>query len=541
MTQTIPCFDTLPVPDDKSILVVPLGGTERVGMNATLIGHAGKWIMIDAGATFAGADNEEAAVFGEHFGGKIQQIIPDMRAIRSIVPRLAGIVITHAHEDHIGALSTMFAYSEAWSTLCKVPLYAGAYARGVIRRKLEEVGIKPRIGQLKGRQPIRIGPFKITPIGITHSAPETFMLAITTPIGTVMFGSDYKLDREPILGRATDTDSLAGFGSRGVLAALLDSTGANYSGRSNSEGEVSRNIAEIMLNHPGRVIVSTFASNLARVAGLVRAADQTGRKIAAAGRTIFNNVETAVDVQLADPRSFAFTESWAAARMDPRDVAYVCTGTQAEQGSALRRAVEDLERDGRTTKGIQIEKGDLVIHSARTIPGNEKTVQAMFDTLRRLGVHVLDPETAKQPIHASGHGKRSEIEDMYRMLKPRFAIPVHGHAELTSAHNDIARSAKSVVAATTPGEGEILRIDGASMSVVGRISIGQLALLSIGDRNSGETRLLPWHNAPRIDMRRGSEPAPEPRNRQEPRFRPQKQVETGPKEPALANVGFLVR
>lgn len=506
------------------MLIVPLGGTDRVGMNCTLVGHAGKWIMIDAGATFAGSDDDSAAAFGDYFGGEVQQIVPDFRTIRGIMQRLTGIVITHAHEDHIGAIPALNAFKQAWPGLENVPIHASGYACGVIRRKLLEQGVTPRINRLHARKMQRIGPFEIMPINVTHSAPETFMLAIRTAVGTIVFGSDSKLDPTPVLGRPTDMQALTALGDHGVLAYLGDSTNATREGRSTSESTVARNIASIMQRHRGRVVVSTFASNLARIVGVIKAADQSGRMIAGAGRTIFNNIETALESRLLTKSDrIDLVEPWAVQAQKRHRQAFVCTGTQAEQGSALHRAVEELERGQRSGR-IVLEPGDLVIHSARTIPGNEETVKAMFDTMRKHGVEVMDPDNAPLEIHASGHGKRGEIEDFYAAIRPRFAIPVHGHGELTDAHADIARSMKGVQAVSTPHEGEIMRLTPNGMSIVGRIDAGSLAVISQDGRNSGKSRLVGWRSADDIDMLHSNPP----RQYEESRRRNRPQEATAP-------------
>ena len=484
--------------------------------------------MIDAGATFAGSDDDGAAAFGEYFGGEIQQIIPDFRAITNIKSRLLGIIITHSHEDHIGAIPSLHAFSKAWPGIADTPMYAGGYTCGIIRRKLLEQGVTPRMNRLESRTAQRIGPFEIMPIDVTHSAPETFMLAIRTPVGIIIFGSDAKLDPAPVLGRTTDIQALEVLGNHGVLAYFGDSTNANRSGRSTSETEVTDNLSTIMRQHRGRVIVSTFASNLARVMGVIKAADRSGRMIAAAGRTIFNNLETAIDVKMIQRSDVdAIVDAWVVNGQQPHRAAFVCTGTQAEQGSALRRAVEDLEMNQTNRRGILIEPGDMVIHSARTIPGNEATVKAMFDTLRHHQVTVLDPDSARCDIHASGHGKRDEIEDMYRMIKPRFAIPIHGHSELTDAHADIARSMAGVEKVGTPLEGEILQISSSNMEIIGRIDVGSLARVSQNGRNSGESRLVPWNSRHNINMHHSNPP----RQFQEPRKR---MLATSSSTPAMA-------
>jgi Predicted hydrolase of the metallo-beta-lactamase superfamily len=499
-----------PVPGTDSMIVIPLGGTERVGMNATLIGYDGRWLLIDAGATFPGADSDRAVEVGELHEGEVDQIVPDLRRLAPIADRLDGIVVTHAHEDHIGALPALYGFAEAWPRLSRVPLYAGAYARGIIRRKLEEVGGKPMINTIAARKPVKIGPFEVTPVRVTHSAPETFMLAVKTPAATIVFGSDTKLDPNPVLGRATDTHELIRLGREGVDAYFGDSTNAAREGRSHSELEVAQGLEALMRRHPGRVVVSTFASNLARVAAIAQAARGTERRLGAFGRTILNNIETALEVQVLAKRQIELVDARHLAQCKPKHAAIVCTGTQAEQGSALMRAVEDLElrRQGR---GLQLSPGDLVVHSARVIPGNEATVAAMFDTMRSHGITVVEAGKSDAIVHASGHGPRAELAEMYRMLRPTFAVPVHGHRELIEAHIDLARGMKGVRKAVSPLEGDILRVSKDDVRIVGRIGVGQLAVLSLGGRSSGETKLVAWDNADAISLRMRRQDTRQPR------------------------------
>lgn len=493
-----PYEQNFPTPDSRSITVIPLGGTDRVGMNATLVGYAGRWIMIDAGATFPGADRDPADL---EQGTSVEQIIPDFRAIRSIFKKLDAIVITHAHEDHIGALTGLYAFGKAWPELTRVPIYAGEYAKGIIRRKLEGIAT-PRIVSMRQRVVMRLGGLEVAPIRVTHSAPETYMLAVSSPVGTIVFGSDIKLDERPVLGQPTDTRSLINLGRSGVLAFLGDSTNAAREGRASSEADVVAGITDVMRRHKGRVIVSTFASNLARIAGVAEAARLSGRSIGACGRTILANLDIAQSINMLSSKDLGIEDIRYINAREARGGAVVCTGTQAESGAALMRALEDLESGRRPDRGMRLEPGDLVIHSARAIPGNEASIEAMFDGLRSNGVEVLRAGDTSDKIHASGHAHRADLAEFYRMLRPRFAIPVHGDRDLIAAHTDLALGMKGVEAALSPQEGQVLRIDQTGAAIVGRIKVGQLAVLAVDGKFSGDMKVIPWDGAPAIDLQK---------------------------------------
>ncbi len=497
----------VPVPGEDSFLVVPLGGTDRVGMNATLVGYGGSWLLVDVGATFAGSDDDRSAELAEAHGGVLEQIIPDFRAVARNFSRFVGIVLTHAHEDHVGGIPALFRFKQAWTPLTRLPIYATRYTQGIVRAKVEETGEKAVLKELRQRSWNRIGPFEVKPVRVTHSAPETCALAIRTPAGTIVLASDLKLDPEPVLGPRTDVEGLEMLGDAGVLAFLGDSTNAANAGRAASEGEVMRGLTEVMRAHRGRVVVSTFASNLARIVAVQNAAKASGRVLAGTGRSILRNVEIGQGAGVLSERDVALMDPRTLGSLAPGRAAMVCTGTQAEQGSGLSRMAADLET-GRRPRGLALGAGDLLVHSARIIPGNEATVGAMFDTFRSHGVSVLEAGGDGPVIHASGHAKRDELADLYRMLRPRFAVPVHGHRGLIDAHLDLAASVRGVKAAISPREGEILRIAQDGVSVVGKLRVGQLATIAVGGRNAGETKLVPWDNAKEIGLSKLHAPQP---------------------------------
>ncbi len=498
---------SIPVPDADSILVVPLGGTDRVGMNFTAYGTNGRWVLVDMGATFPGADDDQAADFAEEHEAEVDQIIPDPRSFQEILRRLDAIVLTHAHEDHIGAIAPLLAFSAAWPKLATVPIYGTPYTLGIVKNKLREIGRSHPLRTIYPKRTSRIGQFEITPIRVTHSAPETMALSIAARPGRIVHASDFKLDEDPVLGGRTDYTSLQRIGDHGVLAFMGDSTNAHLEGKARTEGEVLAGLTSIMQQHKGRVVVSTFASNLARIEGIRLAAKRSGRHLAASGLSISRNIENAKATGVLSQTLSPFLDGRRLPRgIAPDRLAMVCTGTQAEERSALRRMADDLELGRRTPHGaMRLEEGDMVIHSARAIPGNEATIGAMFDVLRSHGVIVIDAESG-YPIHASGHGRRGDLADMYRMLQPRFALPIHGTRTLVGAHADLAASMKSVEGVATPSEGEILRISRSGITCVGRMEISLVAVMRGIGASAGKEKLAPWPAGREPVLVRNAEP-----------------------------------
>lgn len=488
----------IPTPDFDSILVLPIGGTNQVGSNMTLVGHAGRWILVDAGATFAAADNSEAAEFAIAHGGTMGPIIPDLSVIRDIIPKLDGIVLTHAHEDHIGSLGLIHRFKSYWPGIDKVRIYATSYTATIVRNRLREIGANARVVTVPFTRKQVVGRFAVEWVQVTHSAPQTTALAISCGVGTCIVASDFKLDSRPMLGEQTNTSRLERLGREGVLALLADSTNAHRAGRSTSEHEVHRSLRTIMGSFPGRIFVSTFASNLARLESARQAASLTGRKLTLAGGSLHRNSGVAEKLGLIKPTN-GHSSPRAIAEMPRRRVTYLCTGSQAEPNSALARMATNLETGLQRRNDPAISRGDLIVHSARVIPGNEGAVKDLFNVFERNGIYVLraDDPIHDLKVHASGHGHSEELADLYRMTRPRYAVPIHGDRTLISAHVDLARSAPSVRDVQSPEEGQILRITPDGISIIGAIETGALASIRIGGSDDN-VKLKRWksHLAP---------------------------------------------
>lgn len=398
--------------DDLAFL--PLGGTGEIGMNFNLYGHAGAWLAVDCGIGFGGAAHPEVDV-----------MMPDPGFIAERRDRIAGLVITHAHEDHLGAVAWL------WPQL-KCPVYATPFAAAVLRRKLGEVQLADKV-KLTVIQPgarFTVKPFDLQFIPVAHSIPEAQALAIRTKAGIVLHTGDFKLDPDPLIGPRTDEAALQALGDEGVLAMVCDSTNAMVEGHSGSEADVRRSLAALIRSIRGRVAVTCFASNVARFESVALAAKAAGRSVALVGRSLRNMDAAARDcgyLKTIPP----FLSEDDANDVDDDHLLLICTGSQGEPRSALARIAED------THPRIELGEGDTVIFSSRIIPGNERAIHAMQDNLVRRGVTVMTDED--HAVHVSGHPARDELRRLYRLVRPKLAVPVHGEWRHLSAHAELAR------------------------------------------------------------------------------------------------------
>jgi len=414
-----------------------LGGLGEIGMNAYLYGYgpedARRWLMVDCGITFPEGE----------FDPGIDVILPDVRFIEENRGDLAGIVITHAHEDHIGAVIDL------WPRL-RAPVYATPFTAGMLRSKLAEHGngLDIPINVVALDSQFNVGPFSIELFSLTHSIPEMSALAIRTRLGTVFHTGDWKLDATPTIGAPADAARLAKLGDEGVLALVIDSTNAFREGISPSEEDVARSLVDIVTQAKKRVAVTTFSSNVARVKAIAEAAQAAGRQLVVAGRALHRVIEVARETGYL-PQGFRYLDQDQFTYIDRSDIVLLCTGSQGEPRAALARIAEVEHPE------ISLDKGDLVIFSSRTIPGNEKGVGRIQNNLARNGCDILTDNEAL--VHVSGHPRRDELRQMYRWMRPKIAVPMHGEARHLKAQAELARE-MGVATVFSLTDGEILRL-----------------------------------------------------------------------------------
>ena len=458
----------------KELLFVPLGGAGEIGMNLNLYGYDGAWVMVDLGITFA----------DERLPG-IEVVMPDPAFIVERRESLLGLVLTHAHEDHIGAVPYL------WPQL-RCPIYATAFTASVLRRKLEEVG-------LAGEAPITVvplsgsfalGPFAFELITLTHSIPEPNAVVIRTPLGTILHTGDWKLDPEPLVGEVADAAALRRLGQEGVLAMVCDSTNVLRSGVSGSEADLRESLAALVARCDQRVAIACFASNVARLETIASVAHANGRKAALVGRSLWRIYEAALENGYLKevPRFIADHE----AAYLPRDkVVLAMTGSQGEPRAALARVAAGEHPQ------IVLEPGDTAIFSSRIIPGNERAIFRLQSALARLGVDIVTEHD--EFVHVSGHPARDELAEMYAWVRPRVAVPVHGEARHLIEHARFARSCQ-VREAVVVTNGDILRLAPGPPEIVGEAPVGRLGLdgtvLVPAEGEVVKTRArMVWHGA----------------------------------------------
>lgn len=438
-----------PVPGTDEILFLPLGGCSRIGMNMALYGHAGKWLIVDAGVAFMG---DEAP--------GIEAVMADPRFIEERMDDVVGLVVTHAHEDHIGAIHHL------WPRL-KCPIYASPFASHVIRERLKETGNHRRVSlnTFPVGGSLQLGPFRVETIAMTHSIPEPMSVAIHTAAGTVLHTGDWKFDPNPLVGRTTDFEALKRLGDRGVLAMMCDSTNATVDGTAGSEADSRAGLMGAFAGRKGAIAVTGFASNVARMKAVLEVAAAHDRKVVLAGRSMLRMEKAARVCGYLDglPNFISLKEaSWT----DRRNLVLLCTGSQGEERAALSRIARDDHRE------LWLERGDTAIFSARAIPGNEDGIREVQDHLRGRGIEVITPADA--PVHVTGHPKRDDLARMYGLIRPRFAVPVHGTIEHLEAHARLARDC-GVERALVPEDGDVIRIAAEGTRVVGRVEPNRLA------------------------------------------------------------------
>jgi ribonuclease J len=436
----------------QELVFVPIGGVGEIGMNLALyglgVGRERDWLCIDMGVSFADAELPG-----------IDLIMPDIRFLEAERRNLVAIVLTHGHEDHMGALIDL------WPRL-QVPVYATPFTAALLESKREAEENVPRI-PIHIVQPgarAEIGPFDVEFIPVAHSIPESHALALRTPLGLVVHTGDWKLDATPVIGAITDEKKFRALGEEGVRAVVCDSTNAIREGQSPSESDVAKSIMEIVRNARGRVAVTTFASNVARIRSAALAAAAAGREVVVVGRAMERVVNVAREMRLLDGvPQFHGVDAYASL---PRSkVVVLITGSQGEPRAALARIATDDHPD------IDLDQGDILVFSSRTIPGNEKAVNRILNEMIRRGVEVITDR--KGLVHVSGHPRRGELAALYSWLKPEVAVPVHGEALHLSEHAALARELgiKEVILC---GDGDVVRLSPAPAGVIDEVPAGRL-------------------------------------------------------------------
>lgn len=430
---------------------IPLGGSEQFGVNLNIYVSDGQFLAVDCGMGFA----------DERFPG-IDLLLPDPAFLEANKKKLKGLVITHAHEDHIGAVSHL------WPRL-GCPVYASPFTAAVLRKKLEEAGIyDPKMHQIEPMQEVQIGSFKVQFVPVSHSVPDSCALMIRTNHGNVLHSGDWNLDPDPVVGRKTDEAIFRKLGGETIAAYVGDSTNATVRGVSGSEREVAKGLIEEFGECRGRIAVTLFSSNIGRMISIAEAARQTGRRVAVMGRSLRRMVAAAQECgYLNDIRGFIDENDLE--RLPDKKTVIIVTGSQGEYRSALARIARG-EHDG-----INLGEGDTVIFSARAIPGNERNINAVKNNLVASGVRVVTPSESVNTIHVSGHPCRKEIELMLQWLRPQCVIPVHGERVQLEAHAALARECQ-IGQTIVPGNGSVIKIAPGTPELVGRIETGLLAV-----------------------------------------------------------------
>lgn len=433
----------------NELIFLALGGSGEIGMNVNLYGTQGKWVMVDLGLTFSG---------GEYPG--VDLVLPDLSFIEERREDLLGIVLTHGHEDHIGAIPYLAAD-------LGVPLYATPFTAALIRGKLDDEGIaksvKLNVVDNEGR--FSLGPFGFQYVPLAHSIPEGNALLIDTPYGRIFHTGDWKLDEEPLLGIPSTPKELTEIGDAGVLALVCDSTNVFNNDYSGSEAEVRDGLDEVIKAAKGRVVVTTFASNAARLQTLGRVAQDCGRTLCVAGRSIDRILKAAKSVgYLVDfPETVDFD---AAMRLPRNKVMIVATGGQGESRAALSRIAFD-------THPIKLTDGDMVLFSSRQIPGNEVAIGRIQNALASKKVLMVTDRQAE--IHVSGHPGRPELAEMYGWIKPEILLPVHGEMRHMAEQARFGL-AKGVPKAIVQGNGTMIRLAPDGPEVISHELTGRLVL-----------------------------------------------------------------
>jgi len=437
--------------NDDDLYFLPLGGSDEIGMNVNLYGYAGRWLMVDLGITFADDSTPGLDI-----------ILPDLEPIAQHRDRLDGLLLTHGHEDHIGAVPYL------WHKL-RCPIWCTPFTASLLRRKLDDAGIldQVEINEVPLGANFVVGPFEVQLVLQTHSIPEPNAVVLRCGAGTIVHTGDWKFDPTPFVGGTTDFDALHAVGEEGVLALIGDSTNVFEPGSTGSEAEVRMAMTELFAEYDGRIAVACFASNVARLESIALAAAANDRQTALIGRSLWRMHDAAKENgYLANTPSFV---SESDAGFIPEDkIVLICTGSQGEPRAALSRIAEGNHPH------ITLGRGDVCIYSSRQIPGNERAIGRIQNKLAIRGVQIVTTED--QPgVHVSGHPARDDLVRMYQIIRPRIAIPVHGDPRHLREHARLALACQ-VPEAVVPSNGSLIRLRPGAAAVVDHVKTGMMTM-----------------------------------------------------------------
>lgn len=434
------------------LVFLPLGGVGEIGMNLAMYGFGPadnrEWLVVDMGVSFAGPEQPGADL-----------ILPDIRYLEAEKHNLRGIVITHAHEDHFGALLDL------WPRL-KVPVYATPFTAGLLEAKRQSEHGAPEIPITiyKAGEKFEVGPFKLEAVAVTHSIPEPVSLAIATPLGTVVHTGDWKMDPEPSLGPVIDEARFRAIGDAGVLALICDSTNALREGESPSERQVGESLRELIENARGRVAITTFSSNVGRIRSITEAARDAGRQVLVVGRSMKRAISVATELGYMEGLPEYLSEE-DYGYIPRENVVMILTGSQGEPRAALAKLARDEMRS------LALTAGDTVIYSSRAIPGNEKSILDIKNRLIDRGIKIIGDEDAL--VHVSGHPRRNELRRMYSWVRPQILVPVHGEAAHLVAQGSLG-AMEGIEQVAQVRDGDVLRLAPGKAEIIDEAPVGRI-------------------------------------------------------------------
>jgi len=441
--------------NDKKLQVIPLGGLGEFGMNMTAIRYGEDMILVDCGMMFP-----DAELLG------VDLVMPDLTFLKEHQDQLRALLLTHGHEDHIGAVPYLLSEID-------IPVYGTDFTLALVDRRLEEYDLEeePRFIQVKPKQIVEIGPFKIEFIHVTHSIVSSVALAITTPLGVIIHTGDFKVDPTPTDNELFDLHTLAEYGKRGVLLLLSDSTNSDRPGYTESERAVRPRMEEIFNRSDKRVVVSCFSSSIHRIQLVLDLAQEYNRRVAVIGRSMSSVTEIAHSLGLLEIPDGILLRPQDTMDVPPEKVAILISGTQGEPMSALARVAVDNH------KHVSVEKGDTVVLSSRIIPGNEKAIFRMIDHMSKRGADVLYG-SMNPPLHVSGHGSVEEMKLILNLVRPRYFMPIHGEFRQLSKHARLADHLRflGLEDAFVMESGEVLEIDHHGARKAGKVPVGRVCI-----------------------------------------------------------------